>query len=378
MIAPLLILSRPTLKPLLASFHCKSPFLFLGLRNRTNGETEEIRSTDSKSPLVGAAVADSKSPVRARPSAAMDAGYAELKRLLDERCNSPSFLEKQLVSSEEGRLPGIEHYELALVQVVTRHGDRSPIYDVPLGNPSAFRCPEEKEYFSVSESEVTGSCGRAMLTLAGCRQHQVIGRHLQKAYGFVREDIESKILVLSTGSQRTVRSALCLVSGLLGHTGYNQVMKTTSAMFRDSAIRYSKYAKNCQSRDKLWDLIHNQMTFQRTKVKWERVKSKVNRFVAGLGASPVQDVMHLFDTVVCHYCHLYSRGVHASITPCIGEHCIPASSALEVIHAADLATKHNYDPKVLQTILNTIALLCVLDNIRLFRYLLCLFNLSWA
>ena len=275
-----------------------------------------------------------------------DSTTTELKHVLEKLCNRPSLIDRLSLSSEEGRFPGMEDYELALVQVVTRHGDRSPIYKTPLNNPRAFRCPQGNEYFSLNESDLKFSCGSAMLTLTGCRQHQAIGRHLQKSYRLRAEELESKMLIISTGLQRTVRSALCLASGLLGHTGYDQVTKMASTMFRDNPIRDTGYAKSCPGQDKLWGHIHNEMTYQTAAVEWTRVKSKVNRFVTDLGYLPIQDIVHLFDSVVCHYCYLYTQGVHASITPCIGNHCLPASSALEIIQAAELSTKHNYDPKV--------------------------------
>jgi hypothetical protein len=266
--------------------------------------------------------------------------------VLDKLCNKPAMIDSLSPSSQEGRFPGMENYELALVQVVTRHGDRSPFYSVPFNNPKAFRCPEENEYFSLNESELKVSCGRAMLTLTGCRQHQAIGRHLQKSYRLTAEELESKLLIVSTTLQRTVRSALCLASGLLGHSRYDEVTKTASVMFQDNPILDTGYSKRCPGQDRLWRHIHNEETYKMAEREWIRVKNKVNHFVTELGYSSIRDIVHIFDSVVCHYCYLYAHGYHGSITPCIGNHCLPTSSALEIIQTAHLSTKHNYNPKV--------------------------------
>ncbi|XP_062505449.1 2-phosphoxylose phosphatase 1-like isoform X3 [Corticium candelabrum] len=290
--------------------------------------------------------ADSRSPLLSLSTSVLSSVATNLTQMLDRHCNRPESIGQLAKSSMEGQFAGMEDYELALVQVVTRHGDRSPIYDNSLSNWHDYRCPRKTEYNSVNHLDFLKPCGQAMLTLTGCRQHQVIGKHFRDVYKLYNEDIASKIMLVSTVYQRTTRSALCLVSGLLGHTRFDRITTSSSVMFQDSPLRHTRYPKKCNKKDKLWRLVYDQDTFRLARKRWESVRSEVNDIVVGLGWPPVQDIVHLFDGVVCHYCHLYAEGVRDSMTPCIGRNCLPLSVAVEIIRTADLSTKLNYDRKI--------------------------------
>ena len=277
-----------------------------------------------------------------------DEMFNELKRVLTERCHSPLVMEKEFVASSEGHFSTFEDYDIRMVQVVTRHGERAPMFATALIGMKIFYCPDgSRQLFSASDLSHT-VCYKAQMTWTGCRQLQLIGRHFRKAYSFnlTVGQLENRIRLLSTGRQRTDWSARCLVAGLLGHTNYNKLVRVNLAMVPYAL--HTKYVKSCPYREKLLNQIRKNLKYQQSASYWTSAVNRGNSFITATGYNGRNlTYIHQFnEALVSHFCNLYHKGISASITPCVKKHCMPPSLSLEILKAADVHVKSQNDQKV--------------------------------
>ena len=262
--------------------------------------------------------------------------YEDLKSVLASRCHSLSTMEREIFNTNESRFSEVNCYDFLMVQVVTRHGDRAPIHDTPLTRIKDFLCPRGRQkYFS---SNYYDKCDNGQLTWTGCRQFHLLGRHLLQTYFVNMEgsEIEEKMRLLTTRTQRTEMSGLCLTAGLLGGMSSHQVMNVNSGpMFYDNPISHTDYVKVCPFRDRQWVQIRKQTDYQRAKIKWESAVNKGNTFLSRVGNESISNIARFYDAIVCHFCHLYSNGISTSITPCIDDMCMSPSLAMKLVKATD-------------------------------------------
>ena len=73
-----------------------------------------------------------------------DGRGGQVASILTKRCNSPEILKSSLAFSN---FEDIGKYDLALVKVVTRDGDRTPFADIPLVSIMSFRCLNDYQNF---------------------------------------------------------------------------------------------------------------------------------------------------------------------------------------------------------------------------------------
>ncbi|XP_014662358.1 PREDICTED: prostatic acid phosphatase-like [Priapulus caudatus] len=123
---------------------------------------------------------------------------------------------------------------LRLVQLLYRHGDRSPVYRVPIKTDV--------------HTEADWPQGWGQLTTEGMIQHYKLGRWLRRRYdGFLSSSyVRKEIHVRSTDYDRTLMSAQCNLAGLYEPTG---------AQRWDPDIRWQPIPVHTESEDYL--LMHN-------------------------------------------------------------------------------------------------------------------------
>lgn len=269
----------------------------------------------------------------------------ELRLLMESRCGSPFILAPQRLTTAEGQFSDMNGYDLALVQVLTRHGDRAPLRGIPLANFSSFRCPSMNEYFSDIRVNEMSRCSRGRLTWKGCRQHEDLGRHLKTIYHLDPEEVGSSMTVITTDYQRSIQSAKCLLKGLLGHTQYRSVQKSQGTMFQDLS---DDYTSNCRSVNDLRRQTELQPDFLQARVKWYETKAKLKQFLSQFNKKikSHQGPIEFYEGLICHYCHVYGTGGSSSITPCIQNQCLPPSLVIPTIKASDMYTKLHNDENV--------------------------------
>ena len=278
-----------------------------------------------------------------------DVTIEKLGKVFETRCNSlyASF-KGQLISTEEGYLPDkFSGYELALVQVLTRHGDRAPLKGIPLADLSSFQCPDDKHYFADADTamKTSNKCSRGRLTWNGCRQHETLGQHLKSIYHLDTKSIRSRTMVVSTDYQRTIQSAKCLIGGLLGHQNYRPIWKLPGTMFQ---MEKTGYLPNCPSIDVLWQETQKRTEFLHAKQKWYNIKTKLKQFFSQINRRlrSNQGPIEFYEGLICNYCQLNSSERSRMVTPCIKGHCLPPSLGEEIIKTADIYTKLHNQEKV--------------------------------
>lgn len=140
-----------------------------------------------------------------------------------------------------GQINDNDNLQLQAVQVITRHGDRTPTGAAPadiaiswncIYNPSGIESPSEgsssyvslppsffrKEYMYNRQS-IPGNCTKGQLTDIGARQHQLLGEYLRSRYiehyNLIPTDYDaSYVYVRSTDVPRTVDSAQNLLNSM--------------------------------------------------------------------------------------------------------------------------------------------------------------------
>lgn len=269
----------------------------------------------------------------------------ELQALLESRCKSLPVLTSELSVTEEGYFLGMEAYELALIQVLTRHGSRAPLKGIPLTNISLFRCPKDDQYLTDLKRSEMKRCSRGKLTWEGCRQHEALGRHIKTIYGLDPDEAPSHMRVITTDYQRTIQSAKCLLNGLLGKKQYPTLQKARGIMFPDER---TGYLSKCPSFDYAWEEVQQQRKYDQARDKWQVAKAEMKQFLGRVRrrVKPYQGPVEFYEGLVCHYCHLYGAVDSISMTPCIQNECVPPSLAQQTVEAADLMTKLQNDETV--------------------------------
>lgn len=271
----------------------------------------------------------------------------ELLDVLFHRCNNPETITKASLSSMEGQLADNGDHELALIQVITRHGERAPFGGIPLVNPMSFHCPGMDRYFLWPQNQQVDICPSTVLTSNGCKQHELLGRHFRATYRFVPRQLEQQLFVLSTDRQRTIQSARCFIVGLLGNVHYNHIHKSQT-MFEHTPLGNDGFISICPLLDRFQNELRMRPDFLESKRKWDETKVKANSFLSVMenASRHFYGVLEFYEGLVCHFCHLHARGLLESITPCKGNLCFPPHLALEVVKAADLETRWLFDEKV--------------------------------
>jgi len=139
----------------------------------------------------------------------------------------------------------IEGYTLQSVQIVTRHGDRSPLTMVKNNEDNVWQCKSPREYVSINNpngqstylkfidtaadpdytnpyirnSFWKGTCFPGQLTKKGSDQHVKLGQALREIYvnklRFIDEESLSDLYVRSTNVLRTQLSVQSLLTGFM-------------------------------------------------------------------------------------------------------------------------------------------------------------------
>eukprot|EP00118_Oscarella_pearsei_P014599 m.125983 g.125983 ORF g.125983 m.125983 type:complete len:136 (+) comp37887_c0_seq2:337-744(+) len=87
----------------------------------------------------------------------------------------------------------------------------------PLVARELYKCPPDDKY-AIPNPRMT-DCDGPQLTLPGCKQHKELGKFFRKAYGLNSiPNLEKRVKLISTSSQRTVHSGKCFFNGLLKGT----------------------------------------------------------------------------------------------------------------------------------------------------------------
>ncbi|KAL4220890.1 2-phosphoxylose phosphatase 1 [Mactra antiquata] len=166
--------------------------------------------------------------------------------LFEQYCNDPR---NATVHGNEGQSP--DGFTLRMVFILIRHGDRSPLHNIPGYTPPKINCDFESWYtgndkaykqfpvrmrtnqvqnnyhfsnWSPVPNKLT--CAIGSLTGRGALQHLMLGRHFSQAYASLlnsKKTFKNQIKVTCTGTPRTYQSVSALLYSFLPYYSLSDV-----------------------------------------------------------------------------------------------------------------------------------------------------------
>ncbi|XP_031554398.1 2-phosphoxylose phosphatase 1-like [Actinia tenebrosa] len=282
------------------------------------------------------------------------------RRSVQKYCNFP-------VNSNgaEGSIPGRDgDFQLEMVQVLLRHGDRAPfskiqgmeirdldcsmtplndtvkklfdgylnvIEDIIVRRMSSKVVPHNL----VTRSEICQYDGQ--LTKKGFQQLFHIGRHFKTAYSKLIENgiNNNHVYARSTNTDRTLQSAAALLYGFLGEKsikkGHIAISISQDRFFRDND---DGTVSPCPAYEKLMERTKQSKEYQSGSAAMEPLMLEMSNLLMAPRES-IKNVIGLADACLVHICH-------GLPSPCTVGGCIPQATAFKLISYADWAFSHNY------------------------------------
>ena len=225
-------------------------------------------------------------------------------------------------------------FTLVHVHLLTRHGDRSPMYTLPNYTPPALSCllnttqhPEARAFVAAMDraraAMPKGSpllrfslypqsrvCAGAQLTGQGALQHLQLGRQLHGAYVLKHRLVSQgngselrEVLVRSTDYSRTFQSAVALVYGLLPHLNFTQLPLQLAALTTMCSTRLTGLQCKCPMAASLHGTIKRE---QRRRTANNSLAQAIKAEVAGLldvPAARLPWVSAMLEVLMGHACH---------------------------------------------------------------------------
>ncbi|ORX58376.1 phosphoglycerate mutase-like protein [Piromyces finnis] len=280
----------------------------------------------------------------------------------------------------EAKRPVVEDYKelegftLHSVQVVTRHGDRTPLTLVKDNEDNVWQCNSPKEYVSLNDpngpstylkfidtaadpdysnpyirnSFWKGTCFPGQLTKKGSDQHIKLGKALRDIYvnklKFIDENSLSELYVRSTNILRTELSAQSLVSGFMSN-------RTESIPIHTVPQEIETYYPNhrvCPLLGKMEEKIKGESGWEEYIKKNAEFKKKLDDYMG----YPLNEDNYGFQKYVDVF---LARACHDMKLPCIAGNCHYTTEILQHINNnADfeygyLFSKAKYSDKYLKT-----------------------------
>jgi len=235
----------------------------------------------------------------------------------------------------------IEGFTLQSVQIVIRHGDRTPIAVVKNNEYVSWQCNAPNEYVSVGEpnSDLTylefidteanydlinpfiektlwkGSCFPGQLTLRGSEQHVQLGKALREIYvdklKFIDEQSLSNLYVRSTNVLRTQLSVRSLLKGLIPNRSKAISIHTVPKEIETFQIN----PKACPVLNDIEKKLKNEDTWKEYIQKNLPLKKKLDQY---LGYALEEDENYGYESYVDTY---LARTCHNMKLPCIKGNC---------------------------------------------------------
>ena len=208
-----------------------------------------------------------------------------------------------------------EGFRLIQIQLLTRHGDRTPLHPLPkklqnvVWNCSAVDDDEvsslestitlNKRYVEGREA-LRGNCMLGQLTVVGESQHRRLGQRFRETYvdslNFLSANLnKSEIYLRSTDTERTIRSALNFLTGLYPTADESMDINVVESV-KDNAFPNRKY---CPLLGKMLShLKKNEKYRQYYDLKLKHLEKQYSE----TWGFPV-DLFHLNDVLRARFCH---------------------------------------------------------------------------
>ncbi|ORX78455.1 phosphoglycerate mutase-like protein [Anaeromyces robustus] len=245
----------------------------------------------------------------------------------------------------------IEGYTLQSVQIVTRHGDRTPLTLVNDNEENVWQCKAPKEYVSINEpygaltylkfidtaanpdysnpfirkSFWKGTCFPGQLTQRGSEQHVELGKALKEIYvdklKFIDEKSLSDLYVRSTNVLRTQLSVQSLLSGFMPNRTEAIPIHTLPHEIETTFPNQNA----CPVLKKLNQKIKNEENWKNYIKKNTELKKKLDTYMS----YPLNDDNYGFQKYVDVF---LARACHNMKLPCVEENCKYTTEMLQQIN----------------------------------------------
>ncbi|KAJ6242006.1 lysophosphatidic acid phosphatase type 6 [Anaeramoeba flamelloides] len=217
--------------------------------------------------------------------------------------------------------------KLQLYQLVTRHGDRSPLYPLPNTDTewychlTQYQYPSDtfddkiqlsrlyRETFPMNEQVLKGNCSIGQLTTKGFEQHQSVGSNLRSKLiletNFLNDKLDqSETYVRSTDIRRTLLSAQGLLEGMYPTTTQqnDNIDVVTIHTIDDKTENMYPNSDYCPKIAQLKKEIENSDGFKEELKKMQDVTDELNSIfgTTDLGGLSLSNI---YTTVVCYQAH---------------------------------------------------------------------------
>ncbi len=260
-----------------------------------------------------------------------------------------------------GEVP-TDKFQLEMVQVTIRHGDRYTLHKLPEFNSQILSCdmedfshlsstipelenfltvmrnnadklPQQSSFFKFGLYPKAKECQPGHLTPNGAAQHVKNGAFFKKAYvdkwKLLNDDYQGQIKLVSTIRQRTFQSGVALLYGLVPEFDFSKLHITDALDSKMCSRTNPLYPCSCDSITRYMDVLAG--TFGQTLPKFTAKKDlrKAYKQIAqalGISQKEVPRASHIMDVAIVHMCH------HMKL-PGSQEKCMEPSSLRTVVEA---------------------------------------------
>eukprot|EP00741_Cyanophora_paradoxa_P021521 tig00021357_g20777.t1 len=222
--------------------------------------------------------------------------------------------------------------DLVFVQVVTRHGDRTPLRPLP-SSPKQWDCTNVHRLLAsaATASEVQdiladgsagsvyrkayiegrqrlpGTCHSGQLTLKGVEEHRALGARFRREYverGFLPPVMDPSLLYIrSTDVPRTIESAQSLLHGLYPpSTRPSGLPPIPIHMLEEARETLWMNTKLCARLEDTLRAIKKSDEYRQRKKEADALREELSKIV-GEPVENLPDVLVLHDAIVCHAHH---------------------------------------------------------------------------
>jgi len=284
-------------------------------------------------------------------------GYAQPQQFISLRSSKFPTYDSSKLRYCEAQRPSVEYYEeidgftLQSVQIVTRHGDRTPLTIIKDNEENVWQCKAPTEYVSINEQDNSttylkfidtaadpdysnpyigktfwkGTCFPGQLTKKGSEQHVKLGEELRKIYvdklGFIDDNSLSDLYIRSTNVLRTQLSVKSLLSGFMPNSTEPIPIHTVPQEIET----YFPNHKSCPILNNLINKIKDEDGWKNFIEKNAELKKKLDGYIG----YPLSEDDFGFEKYVDVF---LARACHNMILPCTEENCYYNNEILQQIN----------------------------------------------
>ncbi|ORY02207.1 phosphoglycerate mutase-like protein [Basidiobolus meristosporus CBS 931.73] len=281
----------------------------------------------------------------------------------------------------------LPHARLVHVQLVVRHGDRTPVWPLTYEHDVSWDCDEVQEYSRLNGPEVEydgsefkyqviipkkdslsssfwkGSCINGQLTTKGKLQHISLGRALREIYVNKLKFLPKKLsdtrllFIRSSDVTRTKQSAQSILNGLYPKSKHD-THDPLVIHYEPGEIETMKFNKwICPRYTQLSNDMINTSYYQNYLEEAQELKSKLDRILTPQSLNwPNRTMVSYMDSMRCRQCH-------QKPLPCRGGECVTKRMTDDLFRLVDKEYAYTHRDAELADKANAVVVGWIMRNI---------------